>query len=153
MVVEMNYFATDMSKLRTGVRDMIARVAKATAKSVVDHSPDPTHPRQINSMGSYIQSIRVSTNGVEDPTYTIIPQGHPDVSSRSKAGNRIRKIKREDITVGVDVVISNNVPHANSVEYGIGWEHQSEYAPIRSGLAEGVNIATREAAAFKVPER
>ena len=137
---------SEIKKLRVKVRDTVARVSKASARSVIGHSPDPTHPRTIKSMGSYIQSVRLSTNGVEDTSFTKIPDDHPDAQSRSKALGSIRKIKREQFAVGTDAIVSNNVPHADAVEYGTGWKKQREYAPMRLGYTEAVTIAMRECA-------
>ena len=137
-------FKTDLDVLRGKVQKCIIDTAKDVYNEVVENSPEPRGSKAGYSIGSYVLSHRVTFDGSVDISVTWLKD--EDLAAFSKAKARAREITRAVVVIGKDVLINNNIPYADDVEFE-GWRWTSPYAVYsKAATVAYLRAATRAAA-------
>jgi len=137
-------FKKDLDVLRGKVQKCIIDTAKDAFTEVVNFSPEPMNSKKGYSLGSYVLSHRVSLDGSEDKSITLIED--EDKAAALKAMARKKDITKALVVVGTDVIISNNIDYADEVEFE-GWRWTEPYATYSKASAIAYLRASVRAAA------
>lgn len=110
-------FDKAISKLKTGMVDLLKKTAKGTMVNIVQTENPPY------KTGSYMASHRIGINETDTSDH-VSEDGIPLGAAKQESLNEINKL--ESVKEGDDIYISNSVGYSS--KYGYSWARNVEYA-------------------------